>query len=98
MKCGKCTKTMKEKYEILLGERIKTFECSCGNKLISLKEATALQQKILPKIHTTRKIIGIGNSLAVTLPKQLSIVFREGESVDMIFEPKNTEIRIKPKM
>lgn len=50
MKCGKCNKVMKEKYEILLGERIKIFECSCGNKLISLKEATALQQKILPKM------------------------------------------------
>ena len=47
MKCGKCTKTMKEKYEILLGERINVFGCSCGNKLIGLKETAALQHKIL---------------------------------------------------
>src|SRR5437867_8043141 len=69
LKCGKCSAIMKEKEDTLFGEKVKTYVCSrCGNKMIPLKEAIRVQQKIIPKIETTRKLVQFGGSIAVTLP------------------------------
>ncbi len=87
---------MKEKEDDLFGVKVKTFACSrCGNKIIPLKEAMRVQQKILPKIETSRKLVQFGGSIAVTLPKELKSVFKKGEKVRVSFDPKDMEIKVK---
>ena len=96
MKCGKCGSTMEEKKDNLFGVEVKTFVCSkCGNKMIPLKEAIKVQQKILPKIETSRKLVQFGGSIAVTLPRELKTVFKKGEKVKVSFDPKDMELKIK---
>jgi DNA-directed RNA polymerase subunit M/transcription elongation factor TFIIS len=96
MKCGKCSAIMKEKEDTLFGEKVKTYVCGkCGNKLIPLKEAIKVQQKTIPRVETSRKLVQFGGSIAVTLPKQLKTIFRKGEKVKVYFDPNEMELRIK---
>ncbi len=96
MKCGKCGAVMKEKEDTLFGESVKIYVCGrCGNKLVPLKEAIRVQQKVIPKVETTRKLVQFGGSIAVTLPKQLKSIFKKGEKVKVHFDPKEMELVIK---
>ncbi|MDI6826824.1 MAG: hypothetical protein QMD36_06645 [Candidatus Aenigmarchaeota archaeon] len=42
-----------------------------------MKEAIRVQEKIIPKIETTRKLVKFGHSIAVILPKELHAVFKK---------------------
>ena len=96
MKCGKCNAMLKEKEGTLFGERVKTFVCGgCSNKIIPLKEAIRVQEKVIPKVETTRKLFKFGHSTAMTLPKELKTVFRSGERVRVYFDPKEMELVVK---
>jgi hypothetical protein len=96
MKCGKCNTTMKEKKDTLFGESIKIYVCErCGNKLVPLKEVIKVQQKVIPKVETFRKLVQFGGSIAVTLPKELKSVFRKGEKVRVYFDPTEMELRVR---
>lgn len=96
MKCGKCGTIMKEREELLFGIKVKAYVCSkCGNNLIPLKEAIKVQHKIIPRIETSRKLVQLGGSIAVTLPKELKPIFKKGERVKVYFSPKDMEIRVR---
>jgi hypothetical protein len=96
MKCEKCNVRMIKEEEALFGIKVKIYVCSkCRNKLIPLKEAIKVQQKIIPKIETSRKLVQFGGSIAVTLPKELKPVFRKGERVKVSFDPKEMEIKVR---
>lgn len=96
MKCEKCNVGMRKEEEALFGIKVKTYVCGkCGNKFVPLKEAIKVQQKIIPKIETSRKLVQFGGSIAVTLPKELKPVFRKGERVKVSFDPKEMEIKVK---
>lgn len=96
MKCGKCSAPMEEEGDFLFGEKIKIYVCSrCGNKLIPLKEAVKVQEKVIPKVETQRKLVKFGGSIAVTLPKELKNIFKKGEKVRVFFDPHEMELRIK---
>ena len=87
---------MKETESMLFGEKVKTYVCDrCRNKLIPLKEMIKIQQKIIPKIETSRKLVQFGGSIAVTLPKELKSFFRKGETVKVCFDPNEMELKIK---
>lgn len=87
---------MEGKEKDFLGEKVRIYYCpKCGNKLIPLKEAIKAQEKIIPKINTTRKVVKFGNSIAVTLPKDLKTVFKGGDKVRLFFNPKEMELIIK---
>ena len=95
MKCGKCGKNMKKEIQTIFGEKANVFVCnSCGNKMIDIDEAIKLQEKLLPKIHETRKIVSVGTSTAVTIPKKLEKIFQKGDKVRVDFNPKNMELKI----
>lgn len=87
---------MKEKFERIYGERIRVFNCpKCGKGLVMFKDAIKLQEKLLPKIETTRKLVKFGGSIAVTLPKELKPIFRKGEKVKVYFNPSEMELRVR---
>lgn len=95
MKC-KCGTAMKKKFERIYGEETRVFVCSkCGEELVLLKDAIKLQEKLLPKIETTRKLVKFGGSIAVTIPKELKAVFRKGDKVKVFFDPSSMELRVK---
>lgn len=92
----KCRTEMRKKSERIHGERVSILSCpKCGKELILVKDAIRLQEKLLPKIETTRKVAKLGGSIAVTLPKELKIVFRKGDSVRLSFDPSDMELRIR---
>lgn len=96
MKCGKCNAIMKMKEDTLFGEKIKIYVCDrCKNKLVPLKEAIKVQEKIIPKVKTSRKLVQFGGSLAVTFPKELKSIFKKGEKVMVYFDPAEMELRVK---
>lgn len=87
---------MKEKFEKIHGEKVRVFSCQkCGKELVMFKDAIKLQEKFLPKIETTRKLVKFGGSIAVTLPKELKIVFKKGDKVKVFFDPTSMEIIVK---
>ncbi len=95
-RCDKCGKEMKIRTERIFGENVKVKVCgSCGNRLVSLDEAIKLQEKIVPRLHVEKKIIKIGNSSAITIPKDIQSFFLPGSKVSLDFDPKNMEIKIK---
>lgn len=95
MKC-RCGAELKEKREKILGELTRVTYCNkCGLEMINLKEASRIQRKLLPEIHETRKVIRSGNSAAITVPTKLTNVFRIGSKVEMEFDPKLMELKIK---
>lgn len=95
MKC-KCGPTMVEKIEKVYGESCRVFSCpKCGKELVMLKDAIKLQERLIPKIETSRKLIQFGGSIAVTLPKELKQIFRKGERVKVCFDPNEMELRIR---
>lgn len=95
MKC-KCGAELKEKRETILGEPTRVTYCNkCGLEMINLKEVARIQRKLLPEIHETRKVIRSGNSAAITVPTKLANVFRVGSEVNLEFDPKLMELKIK---
>ena len=98
MRCGKCNEVMKEKEEDLFGEKIRVFVCpKCRNELLLLKEAIRVQEKIIPRVETTRKLVKFGHSIAVTLPRELHTVFKKGEEVRVSFDPHEMELTVRKK-
>lgn len=95
MRC-ECGSVMKEKFENIYGEKVRVFSCQkCGKDLLMVKDAIKLQEKLLPRIETTRKLVKFGGSIAVTLPKELKAVFRKGDRVKVFFDPRSMELRVK---
>lgn len=95
MKCN-CGGAMKEEYKNIMGIRTKVSICSkCGKELIDMNEAIRAQKSILPKIRKEQKIIRLGKSSVVTIPKKLDPFFSAGTKVLVEFDPKNMELRIK---
>lgn len=87
---------MKEKTVKIFGEMTKVSVCNkCRKELIGLDEAIRAQRKLLPKIHEKRKVIKVGISKAVTIPKKLDPFFRTGDKVIINFDPKKMEITIR---
>jgi len=96
MKCDKCKGKMKIQTVKMFGEKVKAKVCSgCGYRLVSIDEAIKLQEKLLPKVHMEKKIIKLGGSSAITLPKKLKPFFAPGEKIVLDFEPKYMEIKIR---
>lgn len=94
VKCGACGSEMKEGVQELFGEKVKVNVCRCGKELISVKDLTRLQRKVLPKIHEIRRITTAGSSHAITIPKELSKYFKKGDEVVLDFDPDRMELRI----
>ena len=94
LNCDKCGKRMELKKERLFGQEVDIKLCKCGNRLMNIDQAIKLQQKLLPKIHEERKIIEIGDSIAITFPKDIKKFFSKGEKVMLDFDPKNMELKI----
>ena len=87
---------MKIKAVKMFGEIVKAKVCSkCGYRLVNIDEAIKLQEKMLPKIHVEKRIIRLGDSSAITIPRQLRIFFAPGEKVILDFKPSNMEIKIR---
>lgn len=95
MKCN-CGGDMKEEYKNIIGIRTKVSVCGkCGKELIDMNEAIRAQKSILPRIRKEQKIIRLGKSSVVTIPKKLDPFFSAGTKVLVEFDPKNMELRIK---
>jgi hypothetical protein len=94
MKCGICGKKMNIVKEEVFGERVKVFQCQCGEELVELDEAIRLQKKVLPKIHEVRKVVSVGSSSAVTIPKELQRIFRKGDNIVLDFSPKDMTLKV----
>ena len=95
MRCG-CGKDMKEEYKNIMGIRTKVSVCSkCGKELIDMNDAIKAQKMILPKIRKEQKVIRLGKSSVVTIPKKLDPFFSAGTKVIVEFDPKNMELKIK---
>lgn len=96
MRCDKCKGDMKVKTVKMFGESVKAKVCSrCGYRLVNIDEAIKLQEKLLPKIHVEKRIIKLGDSSAITIPRQLKAFFAPGERVILDFKPSNMEIKIR---
>ncbi|MFA4819789.1 MAG: hypothetical protein WC613_02400 [Candidatus Aenigmatarchaeota archaeon] len=63
--------------------------------MIDMNEAIRDQKSILPRIRKEQKIIRLGKSSVVTIPKKLDTFFAVGSKVLVEFDPKNMELRIK---
>ena len=80
----------------LFGEEYKAHECtSCGTRTINLEAAMKLHEKIAPKINCEKKVIKIGESSAITIPKELKRFFFPGSIVSLNFDPYEMAITIK---
>ena len=89
---------MKKRESELFGEKIQVYFCDrCKNELIPVKEVIKVQEKVMPRIETTRKLVGFGNSIAITLPKELKNLFKKGEFVKVTFDPKEMELTVRKK-
>ncbi|MBI4174487.1 MAG: hypothetical protein HY517_02480 [Candidatus Aenigmarchaeota archaeon] len=87
---------MKEVYKKILDARTKVSVCSdCGKELIDLNEAIRAQKKLLPQIRKEQKVIRLGKSSVVTIPKRLDPFFSAGTRVIVEFDPKSMELRIR---
>lgn len=96
MKCDKCRSSMRIRTVKLFGENVKAKVCpSCGYRLVNVREAIKLQEKLLPKMHLEKRIIKLGDSSAITIPKKLKTFFAPGDRVLLDFEPKQMAIRIR---
>lgn len=96
MRCDKCHGSMRIKTIRMFGESVKAKVCpSCGYRLVKIEEAIRLQEKLLPKIHMEKRVIRLGDSSAITIPKKLKAFFAPGDKVLLDFEPKQMEIKIR---
>lgn len=96
MRCDKCRGEMKIKTVKLFGEKVRAKVCaSCSYRLVNINEAIKLQEKLLPKIHVEKRIIKLGDSSAITIPKKLKSFFAPGDKIILDFEPKEMEIKIR---
>ena len=96
MRCDKCKGKMESKRVKMFGESVRAKVCSsCGYRLVNINEAIKLQEKLLPKIHIEKRIIKLGDSSAITIPKKLKAFFAPGDRVLLDFEPKGMEIKIR---
>lgn len=94
MQCGKCGKKMKTGMEEVFGEKVEVLKCQCGEELVELDEAIRLQKKVLPKVHNVRKVVSVGSSTAITIPKELQRIFRKGDEVVVDFSPKDMKLKV----
>jgi len=80
----------------MFGEKTRSFVCKkCGEELIGIKEAIRVQEKLLPEIDESRKVIKVGGSAAVTLPSKLGTIFKPGSTVHVNFNAKKMELTIR---
>ena len=95
MRCS-CNGNMKDGYQNIMGVRTKVSVCSrCGKELIDMNEAIRAQKKLLPQIRKEQKIIRLGKSSVVTIPKKLDPFFSAATRVIVEFDPKSMELKIK---
>lgn len=79
MKVNRC-ENMKDEYKNILGIKTRVSVCNkCGKELIDLNEAIRAQKKILPKIRKEQKIIRLGKSSVVTIPKKLDVFLQPAQ-------------------
>ena len=96
MKCDKCKGKMEIKRVKLFGESVRAKVCtSCGYRLLNIDEVIKLQEKLLPRMHVEKRVIKLGDSSAITIPKKLKAFFAPGDRVLLDFEPKEMEIKIR---
>ena len=95
MKCS-CGGNMKDEYQNIMSFRTKVSVCSkCGKEFIDMNEAIRVQKRLLPQIRKEQKVIRLGKSSVVTIPKKLDTFFSAGTKVIVEFDPKNMELKIK---
>lgn len=96
MECEKCGARMKSVPLQMYGERFRAKECvSCGHRTVPLDVAIRISEKNVPKMEMKKKIIRVGDSSAITIPKEIRHFFSPGDDVLFCFEPKNMEIKIR---
>gem|GEM_PF-844327 len=98
MKC-ECGGTFKNVIEIIDGIEVSCMKCdACGKRLYTSDQMRELLEakSLVKKTTTKRKVIVLGHSFAVTLPKSLErIGLRAGQKLSMKMVGKRTlEIKI----
>lgn len=72
MRCGKCGVEFNESTRDLFGEEVTLWTCpGCGEGLVDVKELAEIQKRLLSSRPECRRIVQVGNSLAVTLPRRI---------------------------
>ncbi|MDP7080949.1 MAG: AbrB/MazE/SpoVT family DNA-binding domain-containing protein [Candidatus Undinarchaeales archaeon] len=72
MRCGECGTDFKESTRELFGETITLWTCpGCGEELVDAQELAEVQKRLLGARPERRRIVQVGNSLAVTLPRRI---------------------------
>lgn len=96
MRCDNCKRKMRRRTVLMFGERVKAKVCpSCGYRLVNIDDAIKLQERLLPRVHAAKRIIKLGDSSAIIIPKELKIFFAPGDKVHLDFEPKEMQIKIR---
>jgi hypothetical protein len=72
MRCGECGVEFNESTRELFGEEVTLWTCpGCGEELLDVKELVEVQKRLLSGRTERRRIVQVGNSLAVTLPRRI---------------------------
>ena len=96
MKCDKCNAEMKTISVKMFGEAFKAKHCpGCGNRIINLEIAMKLHDLLAPKLRCEKKIIKIGDSSAITIPKDIRHYFMPGSLVTLDFDPQEMCMTIR---
>ncbi|MBI4170868.1 MAG: hypothetical protein HY514_04180 [Candidatus Aenigmarchaeota archaeon] len=96
MKCDKCNMALKAISVKMLGETFKAKECpACRSRIVNLDIAMKLHDKIVPKLKCEKRIIKIGDSSAITIPKGIRHFFLPGSVVTLDFDPQEMAMTIR---
>jgi DNA-directed RNA polymerase subunit RPC12/RpoP len=98
MRCAKCDAQLKNISVKLFGENYRASECpSCNSRTINLDIAMKLHEKFAPRVEYEKRIIKIGESSAITIPKEVRHFFLPGSPVSLLFDPQEMMITIRKK-
>lgn len=96
MKCDKCNIALKAVSVKMLGENFRARQCpGCGSRIVNLDIAMKMHDKIMPELKCEKRIIKIGDSNAITIPKNIKRFFLPGSVVTVDFDPYEMAMTIR---
>lgn len=96
VRCDRCDLALRSVAVKLFGEEYSAKQCpKCGTRVINLDLALKMHERLLPRLSCEKRIIKIGDSSAVTIPREIRRFFLPGSAVKMDFDPHEMEIRIR---